>query len=90
MDRKPTVKQILIAWLTSMIDTSPEFMSHNIETDVVGYGKSQGVLHSPGTYSRAFRDYKADAETMRRTGIIVKPVGTTGTESKWKVERFAV
>lgn len=80
-----TVKQVLVGWLTSVLASeNHRFKSHNIETDVVRYGESLGVKHSPGTYSRAFRDLKARGSFA---GMEVRLVSEKGNEHEWIVER---
>lgn len=53
-----TTEQIIVAYLKYKLngDNSMLLAGHSIETDIPNFARIQfGILHTPGTYSRAFR-----------------------------------
>ena len=60
----PTVKFIIKKWLRNRLDNGIEKVaSHEIETNLVNYGNEYwGKLHTPSTYSRAWRNLKSGTE----------------------------
>jgi len=83
----PTVKYIMKKWLRHKLDLGLDTVaSHEIETDLVTYGKEYwGKLHTPSTYSRAWRDLKSGKELDDIDVSKVKKVKTKSAETTWRL-----
>lgn len=77
-----SVKQILINWLKGT--NHVPFASHNIEIDVPKYGEMMyGKLHSPGTYSRAFRSLKEKKLELLEYGLKIERIEKPDSNEDW-------
>jgi len=83
----PTVKYIMKKWLRHKLDLGLDTVaSHEIETDLVTYGKEYwGKLHTPSTYSRAWRDLKSGKELDDIDVSKVRKVKTKSAETTWRL-----
>jgi hypothetical protein len=85
--KKPTIKFITKQWLRNRLDNGVETVaSHEIETSLVHYGKEYwGKLHTPSTYSRAWRDLKSGTELDDIDVSKIVEVETKSAETTWKL-----
>ena len=85
---KVTVKFIIKKWLRKRLDEGINIVaSHEIETNLVEYGKEYwGCLHTPSTYSRAWRTLKASDELKEIDILDVKIVNNKSAETTWKLQ----
>ena len=85
--KTPTVKSIMKQWLRNRLDLGINTIaSHEIETDLVSYGKEYwGKLHTPSTYSRAWRNLKSGKELDDIDVSSIKEVKTKSAETTWKL-----
>ena len=85
---KITAKEILSQWLSHMSRLSLfPFANHDIERSVPSFGYSRfGIMHSGGTYTRAFRLLKDGADEFKlASGAIVRRVKTDKNYDVWQV-----
>ena len=83
-----TAKQIVVNFiyrkLRVTLNSTAIFKSHEFETDVFTYGLSiHGIRHTPSTYSRRWREIKANQSKYQLTIIDVSEKGDL--ESTWKI-----
>jgi len=85
---KPSVKFIIKKWLRKRLNNGNKLVvSHEIETDLVEYGKEYwGCLHTPSTYSRAWRQLKASDELKEIDVFGVRRVNNKSVETTWKLQ----
>ena len=78
--KAPTTKFIIKKWLRQRLNNGQDQVaSHEIETTLVEYGKEYwGKLHTPSTYSRAWRSLK---ESNELDDIDVNKVEIVNTKS---------
>jgi len=83
----PTVKFIIKKWLRNRLDNGIETVaSHEIETNLVNYGNEYwGKLHTPSTYSRAWRNLKGGTELDDIDVSNIEEVETESAETTWKL-----
>ena len=83
----PTVKFITKTWLKKRLDMGVNTVaSHEFETSLVEYGKEYwGRLHTPSTYSRAWRDLKSDNQLDSIDVSKVEEVKTKSAETTWRL-----
>jgi len=83
----PTVKFIIKKWLRNRLDHGIETVaSHEIETNLVNYGNEYwGKLHTPSTYSRAWRNLKSGTELDDIDVSTIEEVKTESAETTWKL-----
>tara|TARA_R110002020_G_scaffold156363_1_gene338465 strand:- start:2648 stop:2920 length:273 start_codon:yes stop_codon:yes gene_type:complete len=81
----PTTKFIIKAWIRKRLDNNLDTVaSHEIETKLVEYGKEYwGKLHTPSTYSRAWRDLKSGDELDEIDVSRVEEVNNKKAETTW-------
>ena len=81
----PTIKFIIKAWLRRRLDNNIDTVaSHEIETKLVEYGKEYwGKLHTPSTYSRAWRDLKSGQELDDIDVSKVEEVKNKSADTTW-------
>ena len=81
----PTIGFILKKWIRNRMDQGNyKITSHEIETDLVAYGKEYwGRLHTPSTYSRAWRQFKASDEIEEIDIKTIEPIKNGRTETTW-------
>lgn len=74
---KITAKEILAKWLQEMKGLT--FANYDIERSVPSFGKMRyNIMHSGGTYTRAFRALKDGAEEFKlNSGAIIRRVKVT-------------
>ena len=83
----PTVKFIIKKWLRNGLDNGLDRVaSHEIETTLVEYGKEYwGKLHTPSTYSRAWRNLKSGNELDDIDINKVTEIKNNSAETTWKL-----
>jgi len=83
----PTVKFIIKRWLRNRLDNGLDRVaSHEIETTLVEYGKEYwGKLHTPSTYSRAWRNLKSGNELDDIDIDKVTEIKNNSAETTWKL-----
>jgi|TARA_X000001388_G_scaffold52188_1_gene37895 hypothetical protein len=83
----PTVKFIIKRWLRNRLDNGLDSVaSHEIETTLVEYGKEYwGKLHTPSTYSRAWRTLKSGTELDDIDVNKVEEIKNKSAETTWKL-----
>ena len=83
----PTVKFIIKRWLRNRLDNGLDSVaSHEIETTLVEYGKEYwGKLHTPSTYSRAWRTLKSGTELDDIDVYKVEEIKNKSAETTWKL-----
>ena len=83
----PTVKFIIKRWLRNRLDNGLDRVaSHEIETSLVEYGKEYwGKLHTPSTYSRAWRNLKSGNELDDIDIDKVTEIKNNSAETTWKL-----
>ena len=83
----PTVKFIIKKWLRNRLDNGLDRVaSHEIETTLVEYGKEYwGKLHTPSTYSRAWRNLKSGNELDDIDIDKVTEIKNNSAETTWKL-----
>ena len=81
----PTTKFIIKAWIRKRLDNNLDTVaSQEIETKLVEYGKEYwGKLHTPSTYSRAWRDLKSGDELDEIDVSRVEEVNNKKAETTW-------
>ena len=84
----PTVTFIIKKWLRNRITAGNyKVASHEIETDLVTYGKEcWGKLHTPSTYSRAWRNFKNSNEIDDIDILSITPINNGRTETTWELK----
>jgi|TARA_R100000030_G_scaffold36627_1_gene27370 hypothetical protein len=85
--KAPTVKDIMKRWFRYRLDLGIDTIaSHEIETELVKYGKEYwGKLHTPSTYSRAWRDFKSGKELGDIDVSKIEEVKTKSAETTWRL-----
>lgn len=80
-----TVKRIIIRYLE--LNPGVRIANHIFETVVPQFGQNvYGILHSPGTYSRAWRDLREKNE-LPKYGFSAIEVETNNSKEKYFVVR---
>ncbi len=70
---KLTAKKIIIDWLKTK--RGQTIASHDVQLSAMNYGKNMyGVLFSPDSYSRIWREIREDYKTLENIGIKVKEI----------------
>ena len=84
----PTVKFIVKKWLRNRLDNGIKTVkSHEIETLLVEYGKEYwGKIHTPSTYSRAWRNLKEGLELNDIDVTKIEIIETKSAETTWKLK----
>lgn len=81
-----TVKEIIKDFLTVYLGTEDSIMlpNHSIETRIDDYAKDNyNITHTPGTFSRAWRDIREKKKVTEWEGFIISEE-KTGFKSKEK------
>ena len=83
----PTVKFIIKRWLRNRLDNGLDSVaSHEIETTLVEYGKEYwGKIHTPSTYSRAWRNLKSGTELDDIDVNEIKEIKNNSAETTWRL-----
>jgi len=82
-----TVKKIILRYLELNLGT--HIANHIFETVVPNFGKNiYGVLHTPGTYSRAWRELREKGE-LTKYGYSVIEVEANSKEKHFVVRRLS-
>tara|TARA_R110002050_G_scaffold287110_4_gene438109 strand:- start:4898 stop:5170 length:273 start_codon:yes stop_codon:yes gene_type:complete len=81
----PKITFIIKKWLRSRMDQGNyQVQSHEIETDLVTYGKEYwGRLHTPSTYSRAWRQFKSSTEIDDIDIKLIEPIKNGSNQTTW-------
>ena len=85
-----TAQDILLRWINSKAKSSDgHFASYDLESEVPVYGRlAHQKVHTPSTYSRAFRKIR-ESNTLMRLGIELEEYINSDTKVKgWKIKRL--
>lgn len=85
-----TAQDILLRWIDSKAKSSDgHFASYDLESEVPVYGRlARQKVHTPSTYSRAFRKIR-EGKTLMRLGIELEEYINSDTKVKgWKIKRL--
>ena len=85
-----TAQDILLRWIDSKVKSSDgHFASYDLESEVPVYGRlAHQKVHTPSTYSRAFRKIR-EGNTLMRLGIELEEYINSDTKVKgWKIKRL--
>tara|TARA_E500000318_G_C3457299_1_gene171210 strand:- start:280 stop:552 length:273 start_codon:yes stop_codon:yes gene_type:complete len=86
--KKPTINHIIKEWISNRLDNGVDTIaSHEVETTLVEYGKEYwGRLHSPSTWSRAWRQVRANNELDEIDVTSIEIVNTESAETTWRLK----
>ena len=90
---KTKVKDVIKSYLTEKLKNTEEFImaNHIIETELPKYGNAwHAVLHSPGTYSRAWRLIREGSDGLEQpitfwAGFVITEVEEKSAEKYFKI-----
>jgi hypothetical protein len=89
MNINVTVEEIILNFLSSKVQLHSEytFKHHILETDLSDWGSNRfGILHTPGTYSRAFRRIRE--HKLYKDLFDIKEVKTKGREKCFSIVKL--
>ena len=85
--RTPTCEEIILLWLKERIESGElTVATHEIEGQLVSYGKLYyDKIHTPSTYSRAWRKIRQEEKYVKVDIDQIKEVNNNQTETTWKI-----
>jgi hypothetical protein len=88
MSNKLTIGVILKKWLQERMHRGVYVLStSDIETNLVHYGKEYwGILHTPSTYGREWRDFRRLGRYKDIDISAIKEIPTKSRQKTWKIE----
>ena len=86
-----SAQKIIIKWLDNRAkSSSPWFFSYNFEEEIPYYGRlAHQKVHTPSTYSRAFRKVREE-NTLTRFGLELETIKNNDNKAKgWKIKKMS-
>lgn len=80
---------IVLYWLENQFKRKRAFYSFDFETEIVNYGRlAHQKVHTPSTYSRAFRTVRS-SDALEKRGYKLKDIKHNESKSKgWIIEKL--
>jgi len=78
---KLTAKKVIIDWLRTK--KGQTIANHDVQLNAMNYGKNMyGVLFSPDSYSRIWREIREDCRAIEKIGIKVSEITFSNSSEK--------
>jgi hypothetical protein len=85
-----TAKKIVLRWIDNRFKSNPVFYSYDFEESVAMYGKlAHRKMHTPSTYSRAFRTIRSNAnDDLERIGYLLEEIKNGKVSKGWRIKKL--